>query len=201
MRAIALGIAMTLIAVAAAQEKPDHPQGAASQDQHLRPPLAATQDGFVRPQVKTGLWEQTITMTRQGILGMPEDVLSRLTPEQRARAEARLKTAEQPYTHSITSQSCLTEKDLEDWRLFKSSDISCKQKVINSTGTELDAQWDCQIEGGYTGKGTVHIDILSPESARGTAHTEAEGEGHRMVVESKMTSKWIGSDCSKIRNQ
>ena len=43
----------------------------------------------------------------------------------------------------------------------------------------------------------MHIDILSPESARGTVHIVADGNGQHMVTESKMTSRWIGSDCSK----
>ncbi len=175
MKAIILGLALTAVTAAAAQDK------------------------FVPPQVKTGLWEQTITMTRQGTLGLPESMLSRMTPEQRARAEARLKAGEQPYTHTETSQSCLTKKDIDDWRIFKSPDVSCKQLIVKSTGTELDAQWDCELQGGISGKGTVHFDILNPENARGTVHTIADGNGHHMVVDSKMSSKWIGSDCSKMR--
>ncbi len=43
----------------------------------------------------------------------------------------------------------------------------------------------------------MHIDFLSPESARSAVRIVADGKGQNMVTESKMTSKWIGSDCSK----
>jgi hypothetical protein len=149
----------------------------------------------VRPQVKTGLWEQTVTVTRQGALPMPDSVLSKLTPEQRARVEAQMRANQQPRTN--TSQACLTEKDLDSLKIFENSDPNCKQTVRTSTGTQIDAQWECRIEEGITGKGTMHIDIQSPESARGTVHIVADGNGQNMVTGSKMTSRWIGSDCSK----
>ena len=149
----------------------------------------------VRPQVKTGLWEQTITITRQGALPMPDSVLSKLTPEQRARVETQMRANQQPRTN--TSQTCLTEKDLDSLKIFENSDPNCRQTVRMSTGTQIDTQWECRIEEGISAKGTMHIDILSPESARGTVHIVADGNGQHMVTESKMTSRWIGSDCSK----
>ena len=150
----------------------------------------------VRPQVKTGLWEQTITITRQGALPMPESVLSKLTPEQRARVEAQMGASQQPRT--ITHQECLTEKDLDHFDIFEGPDPNCRQTVQSSTGTQIDTQWECKIDEGITGKGTMHIDILSAENARGTSHTVVDGNGQHMVTDSKMTSKWIGSDCGKM---
>src|SRR5882724_1490051 len=41
--------------------------------------------------VKTGLWETTTTNTHSGEMPLPAELLDRLTPEQRARMEARMK--------------------------------------------------------------------------------------------------------------
>lgn len=150
----------------------------------------------VRPQIKTGLWEQSITISRHGALPMPDSVLSKLTPEQRARVEAQMGASQQPRT--TTHQECLTEKDLDRFSIFENPDPRCKQTIQSSTGTQIDAQWECKIEEGVTGKGTMHIDILSPESARATSHTVVDSNGRQIVSDSKMTSRWIGADCSGI---
>ena len=150
----------------------------------------------VRPRVKAGLWEQTITLTRQGAPPISDRVLSNLTPEQRARVEAQMRANQQPRT--TTHQACLTDKDLDSFRIFENSDPGCKETIRTSTGTEVDEQWECKMDDGITGKGTLHIDILSPESARGTVHMIADENGHHLVTDSRMTARWLGPDCSKM---
>ncbi|HTE88846.1 MAG TPA: hypothetical protein VK639_07845 [Terriglobales bacterium] len=45
--------------------------------------------------VKTGLWETTTTRITSGEIPIPAEMLARLTPEQRAKMEARMKANSQ----------------------------------------------------------------------------------------------------------
>lgn len=152
----------------------------------------------VPPRINPGLWEETITLTSRGSLSMPDSVLSQLTPEQRARVEARLKASAQPSTRTSTEQQCVTAKDIEEMRVFNKPDASCKEVIRSSTGTQFDGQWQCGRDG-ISGTGAIHFDILTPESARGTAHTVTNSNGHQSVTDSKIVSKWIGPDCGRLR--
>lgn len=161
---------------------------------------AAAQSKPVHPNVKVGLWEQTITVNRTGAMGLPESLLSRLTPEQRARVEAKMKADEaNGSSHKRTTQSCLTQKDLDNWDIYKTPDSNCHETVLKATSTAVDAKWECSAENGFSGTGTLHIDVDDTEHAHGTVHTIIDSNGHHMVVDSTMTSRWIGSDCSKMR--
>jgi hypothetical protein len=111
--------------------------------------------------------------------------------------EAQLRAREQPKT--TTHQSCLTEKDLDDLNMFEKKEGACRQTAGTSTGTQVDAQWECRVDQGILAKGTLHFDILSPESARGTVHMVVDGNGKHMVSDTKLSSRWIGPDCGKMR--
>jgi hypothetical protein len=65
--------------------------------------------------VKTGLWEATMTTTTSGAAPIPAELLSRLTPEQRAKMEegAKVKASFASKTRTITSKSCVTREQLE----------------------------------------------------------------------------------------
>src|SRR5690348_14518665 len=67
--------------------------------------------------VKPGLWETTTTITVAGEMPIPAEVLNRLTPEQRARMEARMKANSSGHTNTNTHKSCVTKEDLENQRL------------------------------------------------------------------------------------
>lgn len=164
---------------------------AAALGQQARPQAHA------RLQVKTGLWEKTITNAQQGAMPLPDSVLSHMSPEQRARVEARMRAKQSTTTH----QACLTDKDLDDLTVFEKPDPNCKPVSQTFTATEVDSQWECKLDDGITATGTLHVDILDSENANGTLHVVANGNGRQMVRDSKMTYKWLGSDCSKIHNE
>lgn len=52
--------------------------------------LAFGQSKFQPLNVKTGLWESTTTSTTSGQMPLPSDMLAKLSPDQRARIEARM---------------------------------------------------------------------------------------------------------------
>ena len=191
-QAIALGT--LAMATAAALGQQPRPQEQVRPQTQVRPLVQ------VRPQVSTGLWEQTTTSTQQGATPMPDSVLSQLSAEQRARVEARMR-ANESNPRTVTHQGCLTDKDLDNLFVFEKPDRGCKQTSQTLTATEVDTQWECTMEGGVTATGTLHVDVVDSENAHGTLHVVANSNGHEMVRDSKVTFKWLGSDCSKIHEQ
>ena len=72
--------------------------------------------------LKVGLWEVTHTTSLTGTPPIPQEMLAKMTPEQRAKFEERMKAraAAPPKTH--TEKSCITQKDLDKDTLFSDDD-------------------------------------------------------------------------------
>jgi hypothetical protein len=152
----------------------------------------------VRVSVKNGLWEQTVVTSRQSVPTMPESVLSKLTPEQRTRVETQIQSNREPKTD--THRSCLTDHDFDSLQILGSRNQGCKETAATSTETRVDEEWECKIGDGAIAKRTIHIDILSSETARGTVHVVADVSGRRIESDSQLTMRWIGAVCGKQRN-
>ena len=55
--------------------------------------------------IKPGLWEQTVNTTIAGEMPISTEMLNRLTPEQRARMEERMKANSAAHTHTTPAIS------------------------------------------------------------------------------------------------
>lgn len=148
--------------------------------------------------VKPGLWESTTIMTVAGGMPVPAEVLDRLTPEQRARMEARMKAGSNGHTNTDTHKSCVTKEDLENQRLHFGDRTECTQTILSSTSTSAKAKISCDVQG-MTGSGTYEVEALDPEHVQGTSHATMTGNGQTMNVDGKFTSKWLGSSCEGVK--
>lgn len=146
--------------------------------------------------VKPGLWETTMTTTTSGEMPIPAELLSKLTPEQRARMEQKMKDNSGEKTRTLTDKSCVTKEQIEEGLTFGHEQGKCTRTVVNSTGSVIDVRVTCADEGMKT-SGTMHFEALSPESIKGTNQMNATGGGHAMSVHMTLTAKWIGPVCSK----
>ena len=146
--------------------------------------------------VKPGLWETTMTTTTSGEMPIPAELLSKLTPEQRARMLEKMKANSGGKTRTFTDKACVTKKQLEDGFEFGHEQGKCARTVVNSSGSVIDVQVACADEGMNT-TGTVHFEALSPESIKGSSQMNANGGGHAMSFHIIYTAKWIGPVCSK----
>jgi len=163
--------------------------------------LAASTTGLaadkVQPfNVKTGQWETTGTNTVSGAMPIPDALLAKLSPEQRARMEERMKANSGGKTMPYTSRSCVTKEDLEKVPKFGMDKQSCTTTVLTSTGTKAEIRADCEMQG-MKASWTMQFEALSTESVKGSGHTIATGNGHSMNVTSSFTSKWRGATCTK----
>jgi hypothetical protein len=157
-------------------------------------PVAGWAADKVQPlNIKVGLWETNISSKRSGAMPIPDDVLARLTPEQRARIEERMKSSNET-VHNSTQKRCVTKEDLEKGFNF-AQEKDCTHTVINSSSSKLETRLTCHGQD-MEGNGTVSIEALSPENVKGVSDTTITSSGHTMKAHMTFTSKWLGA-CTK----
>jgi hypothetical protein len=148
--------------------------------------------------IKPGLWESTRTIQRTGQMPIPAELLNRLTPEQRARMEERMKANSAGHSSTKTEKHCITREDLEKDRLKLLESEDCTTTVVNSTSTTLKGKTVCETQGMHA-TGTVELVAADPEHLTGSYHSTAEGNGQTMNMEGSWTSKWLGSSCGNVK--
>jgi hypothetical protein len=153
--------------------------------------------GKITPlNVKTGLWQNTATTIVTGGLGIPPEMMSRLTPEQRARYEAAMKHEANGTPRTRTTKSCLTQKNLNEDPFGKESreDMKCKETVITSTGSDLEVREQCS---GGTSSSDIHMKAhaIDSEHVVGTTETTVTMGGRTMHSTGKIDFKWLGATC------
>jgi Protein of unknown function (DUF3617) len=146
---------------------------------------------------KTGLWETTRTTTTSGQMPLPPELLARLMPEQRAKMEERMKANSSEKTKTSTSKSCMTKEKLEK-APFSDDQKDCTRSIVTSTGSEAEIRFACEKQG-MKSNGTIHVEALTPESAKGTAQTTMTGGGRTMNTSGSFTSKWLGPNCGDVQ--
>lgn len=146
--------------------------------------------------VKTGLWEMTMTTTTSGTMPISAELAAKMTPEQRARMEAAMKAHSAEKTRTTTYKSCMTKEKLEKGFDFGQKDSKCTPTVVNSTASSEDARFSCELQVDVKSSGTIHFDALDPENIKGSGQTSTTGGGNTMNVKLSWTGKWIGPACS-----
>jgi len=154
------------------------------------------QTKFQPLNVKTGLWESTVTTTTTGQMPIPAEMLARLTPEQRAKFEARMNQNASPKTRTHTNRDCETKEKLAEQPF--NSEKECKQTILVSTGTKAEVKMVCEMSD-VKASGTMRIDVLSPESVKGSGQMTSNGGGHSMTVNTSFSSKWLGPSCGNLK--
>src|SRR5437868_8630402 len=83
--------------------------------------------------VKTGEWESTLTNETTGQLPVPQEMIDKMTPEQRARMEAMMKARGIQGPRTTVTKHCVKKEDLD--KPFGSDNKSCKQTLVTSSAT------------------------------------------------------------------
>ncbi len=154
------------------------------------------QTKFQPLNVKPGLWETTMTSTTSGQMPIPAEFLNRMTPEQRAKFQERMKEHSAPHTNTSTTKNCETKEKLAESPFNDQKE--CKQTILNSTSTRAELKIMCRY-GDVTSGGTMSIEALSPETAKGAGHMTSSGGGHSMDVTISFNSKWLSSSCGDVK--
>ena len=147
--------------------------------------------------VKLGLWEATTSSQTSGEL--PFDT-SKLTPEQKAKMEAAMKTMMQEVSKPHTLHTCLTKEKLEKDLPFegKSKD-NCTNTFVTRSTTVYDIKFECKGSDGETTNGEWRFQALNPESVVGGGTVNFTRGGKAMSAKTTMTSKWLGAACGDVK--
>jgi hypothetical protein len=168
----------------------------------LMSPLAVLAADKITPlDVKTGLWETTMTITTAGQMPLPSGLLAKLPPERRARLEERMKAnaGHGDRTKTSTYKRCLTKEDLTK-DPFSDPTKGCTAKVVTSTRSKAEVHVSCVHEDVKT-TGSVLFEALNSENVKGSGHMVSSGGamGTTLTSETSITSKWIGSSCGSTK--
>jgi uncharacterized protein DUF3617 len=147
--------------------------------------------------VKPGLWESTRTWTTVGELPIPSGTLDRLTPEQRARLEERIKAQSAANNHTDTDKNCVTKEDLQNPPKFTDK-AECNWTILESTSTKAKGNGTCRVEGMEL-TGTGEFEAPDQEHINASIHLTSTSGGHSMTTDATIKSKWLGSSCSVLK--
>ena len=152
-------------------------------------------DAITPLDVKTGLWESTTIMNMGGLPPIPQEVLDRMTPEQKAQIDAAMKAQQ---GKPITTKHCVTKEELTRKDLFDEGNKNCTRSVSTSTSSKLVMNIEC-VNQGVTMKGTIRLDVNSSESVTAKTEMVATGNGRTMNMNSVITAKYLGSACGDVK--
>jgi hypothetical protein len=144
--------------------------------------------------VKNGQWESTLSGQTSGTPPIPDEVLSRLTPEQRAKMEAAMQ-ARGAHGSKTVNKGCLTKDQLDKpFDLGDENTKSCTRTLITSSGSRQEFRLDCNRQGMKT-TGTIKLEAVNSENVKGSmVMTMTNGE-HTMNMNYTFAAKWIGPAC------
>jgi len=150
--------------------------------------------------IKPGLWEITLTIHTASVPPMPPGALAKLTPEDRARIEAKAKEIAAEGPRTTVSRSCLDEKELHRPFMvaFGGSSQGCQPAITNASRTGQDIRVDCGKDAAHGG-GSVRIDAMDPEHVKVSSHWSATHDAHDMNMSSTATLRWLGAVCELDR--
>jgi hypothetical protein len=144
--------------------------------------------------LNTGLWEVTTTTGDGDDNMLPAVLLQKLTSEERARVELRMKARSADPQKTINAKQCLTKQELERGMLFRPVQKSCSWAVLTSTSSRMEMRGKC-VDHGMKTERTLRIDTLSPEEAEGSLQFFTESQGTTPATTSTFKAKWIGPLC------
>jgi hypothetical protein len=141
--------------------------------------------------VKPGQWQTTMT----GQPPIPAEVLSRMTPEQRAKMEEAMKAGGQK---AAVSQRCITkDRVYKPLNLGGESTKSCTSTLATSSSSKQEIRMECDRNGKKT-SGTLTMEAIDSETIKGSMQMSATSDNNRtMNINYAFTSKWIGDACTE----
>jgi hypothetical protein len=146
--------------------------------------------------VKSGQWESTLSGSSSGQPPLPDDLLRRLTPEQRAQVEAALQAKGTGGLKTTVNRSCLTKDKLDKpFDLGDENTKSCTRTLVASSGNRQEIRLDCDRQG-MKATGTVKVEAMNSENLKGSMQITVTNHDRTMNMNYTFSSKWIGPACA-----
>jgi len=145
--------------------------------------------------VKTGEWESTMTSDTSGQLPVPQEMIDKMTPEQRAKMEAMMKARGMQGPRSTMTKSCVKQEDLD--KPFGHENKSCKQTIVSSSATKQEIHMECDMGAGGKQVGTLKFEAVDSSTVKGSMQMTASNGARTMNANSTFSAKWLGPVCTE----
>jgi hypothetical protein len=147
--------------------------------------------------LKLGLWQMTYTMDQNWAAQIPAELLAKMTPQQRARTQAKLKARAAQGPRTETKRFCLTEEKLNKAIFANEDNQSCQRTtIVASTAKLLQFHEECPA-GEAKRTADRRFEALDPETMKGSM--KADSTGTTLSMNADLAGKWIGADCSDVQ--
>ncbi|MGO9240832.1 MAG: DUF3617 domain-containing protein [Bryobacteraceae bacterium] len=153
---------------------------------------AAWAQGVTPLDVKLGQWETTVTTVRTGTPPIPPELLAKMSPEDQAKLEQRMKASQGPQTH--VAKRCITKDDLAKSFGAYTDNPACKRTVVTSTSSRQEFQIEC-TDRGMTSTGTVRLEAIDSEHVSGKTKMSTSRGGQPITVDMTISAKWLAAEC------
>lgn len=152
--------------------------------------MAAAEKLDIRP----GTWEITATTQVSGAPPLSQEMLSKMTPQQRAELEAAFKAEAAKGPQTEVTRECITPEEVE--QPFKAAELEdCTQDIERTTRTTQEARLVCTGEA--KGSGLLKVTAPTPETMSATLDLRA-GEGpDAMTIKAQMKGRWLTAECEE----
>ena len=152
-------------------------------------PFAA--GGQDRLDIRTGTWEITATTHMSGT-PLSNEMLSKMTPEQRAEVQAAMREEAAKGPQTEVSRECITAEEVE--RPFASADLeNCTQQIVRTTRTTQEARLQCTGE--YKGSGLLRVTAPNPQTMTATLELSAGDGPTPFTIKAQMKGRWLAAAC------
>ncbi len=146
-------------------------------------------------KINFGAWEVTTAVDLGGLPGVDT---SKMTPEQKARAEAMAKArGSQP---PRVTKTCITRENWQRGAILSDDDpsLKCTQTFASNTPALLDTTRTCTGEG-VSRTSHTRMEAASSSALKATVNTSSVRNGRTITVNAVVTGKWLGADCTGIK--
>jgi hypothetical protein len=165
----------------------------------LLAPLATwAADDYKPLDVKVGLWEATTSSQTSGAPPIPEELLSKLTPEQRAKMDAAVKARQAQGPQTRVTKSCLTKDALAKAMAFGGGgdNDTCKRTLVSSSSSKQEVHIECNDENTkMKSSGDLHLEAVNSETVKGSLQIASTNGTNKMNVQTNFSAKWLSANC------
>lgn len=155
--------------------------------------------------VKLGLWEIAMQANINGMPPIPDEMMAKLTPEQRTRMQAAMQASMADVAKPKLARNCVTaEKLARGMDLASSERHDCERRITTNTSSEFQISMVCKDP-----EGTMQLDehfqlsgslLGGSEQLAGTAHMVRTAGGKTMTVDSNIKGQWLGASCGDVKD-
>jgi len=156
---------------------------------------ASAADAPAPLDVRPGMWEGTTTTETTGAPPIPPEILAKMTPEQQAMLQARMKTGTSQGPKTTVTKRCITKEQVNKGLTFGDEHGSCQRTVVSGSSSKQEIRLECG-NGGMKATGTIRIEAIDPEHVKFSVQVTSGDGSHSMKINSTGNSKWLSAPCT-----